>query len=127
MSELADFERLLPSLKAYLRTDIRRDNKMLPPPFVQEFLGTPSSGKSTIIEHLDTFWRRAGFRSYCPQEGAQAVRYLERGTPVYGIATGLYAFQLLLQVSENHQYDQVIFDRCIFDTYTWMKYFFKKG
>lgn len=32
-----------------------------------------------------------------------------------------------MQVSEGHQYDQVLFDRCIFDAYTWMKYWFKKG
>lgn len=126
-AEQTHFERRAQLLRPYFHLGIRHGHNILPPPFIEEFLGTPSAGKTTLIKELDKFWKRQGFRSFHPQEGAEAVRYLDRKTPFYNIATGLYAFQLLMQVSEGHQYDHVLFDRCVFDAYTWMKYWFKRG
>ena len=121
-----EFERRARLIAPYFNQRIRYSKEILPPPIICEFLGTPYAGKSTIVDQLDKFWKRQGYRTYPPQEGADAIRYIERSSPFYNIATGLYAFNLLMQVSEGHQYDHVFFERCVFDAYTWMKYWFKK-
>ncbi|MBI3273845.1 MAG: hypothetical protein HYZ69_01745 [Candidatus Colwellbacteria bacterium] len=127
MEELTEFERRVRLVAPYFNGKLRRGKDILPPPFIVEFLGTPSGGKSTLIRELDKFLKRQGFRIWHPQEGAEAVRYLDRTTPFYNLATGLYAYKILMQESEGHQYDFVLFERCVFDAYTWMKYWNKKG
>lgn len=127
MEELTEFERRARLAAPYFNRKLRRGKDIVPPPFIVEFLGTPSGGKSTLIRELDKFLKRQGFRIWHPQEGAEAVRYLDRTTPFYNLATGLYAYKILMQESEGHQYDFVLFERCVFDAYTWMKYWNKKG
>ena len=109
-------------IQEYLRKDIRHNPLSIPRPFFVEISGTPSSGKTTAITKLDTFFRRMGFRVLCPQEGAQVVRHIERTTPLYNLTTGLYALNILIDLSQTHYYDFVIFDRCLFDAYCWMLY-----
>ena len=75
-----------------------------------------------MIKELDSFFRLQGFRVLCPQEGAEVIRHIERNTPLYNLRTALYAVQLLIDLSSGNQYDLVIFDRCIFDAYSWMEY-----
>ncbi len=118
---------VLARMRAYLKTDIRYDQSSLPRPFFVEIAGPPSSGKSSIIEELDTFFRSEGLRVRCPQEGAQVIRHIVRTTPLYNIRTGLYALEMLTDWSQGHPYDVVIFERCIFDAYSWMTYWESKG
>jgi thymidylate kinase len=80
-----------------------------------------------MITELDKFLRRFGLRVWRPQEGAEVIRHIERTTPVYNIRTGLYALNILLDQSVANLYDIVIFDRCIFDAYSWMMYWEEKG
>lgn len=115
------------SLLDYLGHPNRYGQTSLPRPFFIEFAGSPSSGKTTVIIELDKFLRRHGLRVFCPQEGAEAVRHIERTTPVYNIRTGLYSLNLLLDLSYGHTYDVVIFDRGVFDAYCWMIYHKEKG
>ncbi len=115
------------AIHAYLKTDIRYDQNFLPRPFFLEFTGSPSSGKTTTITELDKVFRREGLRVLRPQEGAEVIRHINRDTPVYNIRTGLYALQQLIDYSNGHQYDIVIFDRCIFDVFCWMMYWETKG
>ena len=127
MHEMTEFERRARLVAPYFNKKLRRGKDILPPPFIVELLGTPSGGKSTLIRELDKFLKRQGFRVWHPQEGAEAVRYLDRTTYFYNLATGFYGYQILMQESEGHQYDFVLFERCVFDAYTWMKYSNKKG
>lgn len=126
-TELTEFERRAKVLSLYFNSNIRYSKEVVPPPFIVEFFGPPSAGRTTTIRELDKLLRRHGFRCYHPQEGAEAVRYLTRDTPKYNIATGLYAYSLLLELSEGHQYDFVLFERCMFDAYSRMKYWNKKA
>ncbi|MFH1193882.1 MAG: AAA family ATPase [bacterium] len=97
-------------------------------PFFIEFAGSPSSGKTTVIGELDKFLRRHGLRVFCPQEGAQAIRHIERTTPVYSIrAIGMHSLNFLLDLSYGHTYDVVILDRSVFDAYCWMIYYKERG
>lgn len=117
-----DFEEKARKILSYLKSEHRYDDKFLPRPFFLEFTGSPSAGKTTTIKELDTFFRKQGFRVLCPQEGAEVIRHISRSTPVYNIRTGLYALTMLLDLSYGHNYDIVIFDRCVFDVYCWMMY-----
>ncbi len=116
------FEEKAKALHEYLKTEIRYDMKFLPRPFFLEFTGSPSAGKTTTIKELDKLLRRMGFRVLCPQEGAEVVRHIPRTTPLYNLCTAEYALKLLNNLASGHQYDIVIFDRCLFDVYCWMMY-----
>lgn len=123
MSErAAEHEAQAKRILAFLKSPIRYDNGFIPPPFLVEFTGSPSSGKSTTIVELYKFLRRLGFRVYKPLEGAEAIQHIPRTTPVYNVRTGLYALTILLDESYKHTYDIVLLDRGIFDVYAWMMY-----
>lgn len=121
------FETKAKQLLSYLRHEMRYNPLILPRPFFVEFTGSPSAGKTTTIKELDKLLRRQGLRVLCPQEGAEVIRHIERTTPLYNIRTGMYAAEILADLSNGHLYDVVIFDRCIFDAYCWMEYWFEKG
>ncbi len=116
------FEQKAGAILSYLKSDVRYGEGFLPRPFFLEFTGSPSAGKTTTIKELDTFFRKMGFRVLCPQEGAEVIRHIPRTTPIYNLRTGLYALTALLDQSFGHNYDIVIFDRCVFDVYCWMMY-----
>lgn len=117
----------LEAIHAYLKTDIRHSEKFLPRPFFIEVSGTPSSGKTRLIEELDKYFRRSGLRVLCPQEGAQVIRHVPISSPVYSMRTALYATSLLIDLSQSHQYDVVIFDRCVFDPQCWLELYEEKN
>jgi len=91
-------------------------------PFFIEITGSPDSGKTTMIEILDSFFRRQDFRVFCPQEGAQRIRHVPRTSHLYNVRTAIYALTELIDCSTNSNFDLVIFDRCLCDGYTWMIY-----
>lgn len=113
---------MIDQLHGYLRTELRYGDKFLPAPFMIEFTGSPDSGKTTCIKELDKLLHRSDFRVFIPQEGAEVIRHIDRNTPEYNIRTGTYALNMLIDFAHGHMYDIVIFDRGIFDAYTWMMY-----
>ncbi len=113
---------MVDQLHLYLRTELRYGNNFLPSPFMIEFTGSPDSGKTTCIKELDKLLHRSDFRVFIPQEGAEVIRHINRDTPEYNIRTGTYALNMLMDFAHGHMYDIVIFDRAIFDAYTWMMY-----
>lgn len=122
-----EFDRKARELLEYLNPEHRYGENHLPRPFMVEFTGSPSSGKTTTIDALDQLLKGQGMRVLRPQEGAEVIRHISRDTPLYNLRTGLYALQNLIDLSSGHQYDIVIFDRGIFDTHIWMQYWRSKG
>lgn len=115
-------------LRDFLGSPSERYGRDSPPrPFVLEFTGSPSAGKTTIIKEVERFLRRRGFRVLCPQEGAEVIRHVERDTPLYNLRTGLYALANLIDLTQNHLYDFVILDRGLFDVFCWMEYWADKN
>ena len=121
------FEEKARNILNYLRSQIRYDQKVLPRPFFVEITGSPDAGKSTTTEELDNSLRKEGLRVWCPQEGAEVIRHIDRKTPLYNLRTGLYALNILIDESASHRYDIVIFNRCLFDMYCWMEEWFSEG
>lgn len=115
------------TIREYLKSDLRYNTDFLPRPFFVEITGTPDAGKSTMIEKVDDALRKLGLRVYTPNEGAREIRYIPRTTPLYNLRTGLYALEKLIDLSHSHLYDIVIFERCIFDAYCWMEYWYRKN
>jgi thymidylate kinase len=123
----------LPSFMAteihgYLRSDLRHGEHFLPSPFFIEVFGNPDSGKSSAIKSLYIFLRRHGFRVKKPLEGAEEISDdIPRSTPEFNLATGIYATDFLIRLHHAHTHDVVILDRGIFDAYSQMSSWHKKG
>ncbi|MDO8496664.1 MAG: hypothetical protein Q7S43_04435 [bacterium] len=111
----------------YLKSNIRYGNGFLPRPFMIEFTGPPSSGKTTTIKELYDFLRPLGFLVWRPQEGAENIQNIPRTTPLYNIATGLYSLDKIIHESFGHKYDIILFDRALYDAYCWMEYWVEKN
>lgn len=121
------FEQKAKNILEYLKTQLRYGNEFLPRPFMIEFTGPPSSGKTTTIKELYDFLRPLGFIVWRPQEGAENIQDIPRTFPEYNVATGLYALDKLIHESFGHKYDIILFDRAIYDAYCWMEYWVEKG
>ena len=102
------------NIHEYLKTQIRHDGNFLPPPLIIEIAGHPSCGKSTVIGKLDTSLRGLGFKVGLVQEGAQAVRNIDRSGPEYNQATAAYSINKLYEMRADTSLDIVIFERCAF-------------
>lgn len=112
-------------IKEYLRYDIRYS---LPRPFIVEFAGPPSVGKTSVIAGIDDFLRPLGLsKIWPPQEGPREIRHISRSTPDYNLRTALDSIPKLLDESHDSRYDLILFDRCVYDAYCWMEYWEKKG
>lgn len=120
------FEEKAKNILGYLKTQLRYGNGFLPRPFMIEFTGPPSSGKTTTIKELYDFLRPLGFVVWRPQEGAENIQDIPRTVPEYNVATGLYSLEKLIHESFGHKYDIILFDRAIYDAYCWMEYWAKK-
>ncbi len=125
--ELTDFERRALLIRAHLKPDLRYDLSLIPDPFIIEFAGPASSGKSTVIREVYKLFKRQGYRVRKPEEGPEVVNYIPRTTPEYNIRTGHYSVALLMDFSWGHQNDLVLLERGAFDPYCWMEYWFRKG
>jgi len=115
------------AIKLLEKLERPKEQKQMKRPYFIEITGSPSSGKTTIIQILDPFFRRQGFRVYTPQEGAEVIRHIPRTNHLYNVRTGLYALTTLIDASVNNNYDLVIFDRCLYDALTWINYWSAKN
>ncbi len=115
-------------IRKYLKTDVRYDLSLIPRPFIIELAGSPSSGKSELIDGIDSLLRRNGLKHVeRPQEGATAIRHISRTTPLYNLRTALEALPKLIDVAAGHAHDVVLFERGAFDAYVWMCDWHKNG
>lgn len=92
-------------------------------PVVFEFSGSPKSGKTTCIDIVQHFFKRQGFRTWAPGEGAsQLTPYnLRRDLVAFNTWTLNYAIsELLLACFNVNMPDLVFLDRGPFDSLAWM-------
>lgn len=126
MSVDKKYQNKIRQIMAYLKSEVRYGTSIVPRPFIIEFNGSPHSGKTSAITEIDKLLRRHGFRVLRLQESGEAIRHIERKTPIYNIRTGLYSLINIIDHSHSHNYDIVILERGIFDAYSWMTYWGEK-
>lgn len=119
-----EYDQRITQLLHGLRLDLRRSMQPPMPPFIVEFDGMPSSGKTTIIRALDKYFRHNDWCVLPPQEGAQAIRHIPRTASLaqYNIRTALYSIQKIIDTFWTHTYDILLLDRGIFDASCWVEY-----
>ena len=102
--------------------DLKR-NSPKRPVFV-EFSGTPKSGKSTCIDIVSHFFRRAGFNVLAPTEGAskRTPYYLRNDLVAFNTWSASYALTHILEgLYHSDQYHLAILDRGLFDALAWFQ------
>jgi thymidylate kinase len=113
----AEFEKLLQKMREFLKRNMRDE---IPKPLIIEFTGSPDSGKTTLINGMDSIFRNSGFRVHRPQEGAEVFRSLSRKTPLYNLTTGTYGFVNVSSAAASRDQDIVLLDRALYDAHSWM-------
>ena len=94
-------------------------------PVFVEFAGTPKSGKSTCIEIVSHFFRRARFKVLAPAEGAsrRTPYYLKDDWMAFNTWSASYALMHVLEGRYgSDQYDLAILDRGLFDALAWFEF-----
>ena len=123
-------KRAVAILKCLRSYEFRREK--LSRPFMVEVTGLPDSGKSTILNRIDVFFRRQGSadqecKILIPQEGTKAVRNIPRTAFQHSIAASNYALQILFQHSYSIDYDLLLFDRGLYDAWCFIEWLRQKS
>lgn len=97
-------------------------------PIVIEVSGTPKSGKTTYIESLKVFLRRNGIKVKSIHEGASICPIEDKSNWFFNVWTLNYAINSLVEniFSPVPEMDVLIFERALFDSICWFKWFKKK-
>lgn len=126
MTQLNHYEEQALKLLDFLKPEIRHGTSAIPRPFFIELGGSPVSGKTTLCGHLYDFFKGLGFKTFIPKEGAEQFIHIPRSTPRFNLRTAHYVADMILDLGAGHQYDIVIFDRGVFDSYIWAAYWCDK-
>jgi len=89
-------------------------------PLFIEFSGTPKSGKTTAVESLRLFLRRAGFTVHVLTERASVCPLTRKNNLPFNIWTGCSTLVQILEALERSEH-VVIIDRGIFDSLIWFE------
>ncbi len=119
-----NFEEIIKKTHLFLKRFLIRK---APKPHIIEFTGTPTSGKTTLINGFDSILRNRGFRVMRPQEGAEVFRHISRKTPAYNITTGSYGLINVMEAANTRDYDFVLLDRALYDAHAWMIFWEGRG
>lgn len=98
-------------------------------PLFVEFSGSPKSGKSTCIDIVGHFFRRLGFNTLAPTEGAskRTPYYLKDDLVAFNTWSACYALNHMLEgLYSSDKYDLAILDRGLFDALGWFENLFTK-
>lgn len=95
-------------------------NKM---PLIIELSGTPNSGKTSLIEEIDSAFRRYDIKCKVICESAKYCKISNKKTPQFNYWTALETIQRIISVVDQG-YKVILCDRGIFDAITWMKFYY---
>lgn len=118
-------------MEIYKLKNILDDNK----PYVIEFTGTPRTGKTTLIDNMEDYFKKLGFKVEVLEEFTTSKKYKREIFPTLKdkyksvINTEIPKYILKdLENSVNRKPDIIIIDRSLFDRLIWVdRLFIKKG
>jgi len=99
-------------------------------PLFVEFSGSPNSGKSTCIDIVAHFFRRVGFKTLAPTEGAskRTPYYLKDDLVAFNTWSMSYALSHVFEgLYHSDKYQIAILDRGLFDALVWFELLANKG
>lgn len=96
-----------------------RINKNTPPIFV-ELLGTPKSGKTTLLKSLTRLFNNSGMQISSRRETAE-YNPVAKDSKQYDLWMVLELFKNLLDDISNGQGNIIVYDRGIIDRLTWLE------
>ena len=98
-------------------------------PIVIEFSGSPKSGKTTIINSLELFLKRNGFRVAVVQERASVCPVADKKSPMFNIWTACTSITGMIShlEQETSTCDVLILDRGVFDAFCWFEWLHGKN
>jgi predicted NUDIX family phosphoesterase/predicted ATPase len=103
-----------------------RSKKDLRYPLLIEFCGTPKSGKTTIINALNLFLRRSGFKTIVLTERASVCPISDKTHPFFNLWTLTSAVSDIIKALDknrsNGKVDFILADRGIFDALCWFEW-----
>ena len=93
-------------------------------PIVVEFAGVPKAGKTTTLTHVQTFFKRCGFRTDIVIERASVCPIRDKKHANFNVWTACTTLSQILEKTQNPPRPddpQILFlDRGIFDSICWM-------
>lgn len=99
-------------------------------PVFVEFSGSPKSGKSTCIDIVGHFFKRLGFNTLAPTEGAskRTPYFLKDNFVAFNTWSACYALNHVLEgLYSSDRYDIAILDRGLFDALVWFEVLQNRG
>jgi len=103
-------------------------------PYVIEFTGTPRTGKTTLINNLEDFFKKAGFNVSVVEEFTTSKKYKKEIFPLlkdkYKNVVNTEIPKYVLKELENNLKDNldiIIVDRCLFDRLIWVDRLYLKN
>jgi thymidylate kinase len=106
------------------------DNK----PYIIEFTGTPRTGKTTMINVLNDFFKKGGFKVKVIDEFISSPRYKNEFVPDYKSLSLVERNLLIASAVETDLMEQIagdediiLADRSLFDRLVWMQRLLNKG
>ena len=112
----------------YLKYEIKSiKNTLDKKPFVIEFTGTPRTGKTTIINNLEEFFKKGGYKVCVLEEFTTSKYYKENIKPklenkyksIVNIEIPKYV-NMYLDEAISKDYDIILIDRSLFDRCIWI-------
>lgn len=98
-------------------------------PFTIEFMGTPEAGKTSLIHRLTNYLKTKGLKTFVVQESAELLpSFFPKGSMEahYWIRLKTALSLLEIQVSKTN-YDVILIDRGIIDSFFWNNYYATLG
>lgn len=89
-------------------------------PIIIELAGTPNSGKTSLINSINTSFSRYNVKCKIIRESAQFCKISNKKTPQFNYWTALETLQRILSVIDQG-YKVILCDRGVFDAISWMK------
>lgn len=110
-------KRVIERLENKAESILRRIGESKRPVFI-EFCGTPKAGKTTVVNSLDLFLRRNGFRVEVIRERASVCPIPKKNHMHFNIWTSLTTLSNMLVLLDSNN-DVVLIDRGLFDSMSW--------
>jgi predicted NUDIX family phosphoesterase/thymidylate kinase len=117
MIDIEEKKKVIEKLEKKADSILSRMGERKRPVFI-EFCGTPKAGKTTVVNSLDLFLRRNGYKVEVIRERASVCPISKKNHMHFNIWTSIMTLSNMLVLLDSSN-DVVLIDRGIFDSMSW--------